>query len=193
VTRLFVLACCLSVASHAHAESEEISLADVLWSLAQHHPMISAEVANVRAADGDALSARGEFDTQLNVQGRIAPAGYYDPKRLDVVLEQPTPLWGSSLYAGYRVGRGNIAPYYGEQRTLSAGEVRAGVRVPVLQDGALDARRAGVRTTTLSVSASEHGLRKVQLDLQRDAAQAYYAWLAAGLRVKALERLVALA
>ncbi len=192
--RLYVLACCLVVASRVHAESDgSVSLADVLSSLDQHHPLISAEIANVRAAEGDALAARGEFDTLLNVQGRIAPAGYYDPKRLDVVLEQPTPVWGSSLYAGYRLGQGKIAPYYGEQRTLSAGELRAGMRVPVLQDGAIDVRRAGVRSTALSRTASEEGLRKVQLDLQRDATSAYYTWLAASLRVKALEKLVALA
>jgi len=170
-----------------------VALLEVLRSLALHHPLIAAERENVRAAEADVLSARGEFDTVLSVQGRVAPAGYYDPRRADVVVEQPTPFAGASLYAGYRVGRGNIAPYYGEQRTLSGGEVRGGVRVPLLQDRSIDARRAGVRQTELAERASEAGLQKLRLDLERDAVAAYYAWVAAGLKLRVATSLLALA
>ncbi|HEY6881957.1 MAG TPA: TolC family protein [Polyangiales bacterium] len=175
------------------AHAAELELADVLAAVEKHHPLIAAELASVRAAEADAYAARGEFDTTVSVQGRIAPAGYYDPKRAELVVEQPTPFAGASLYAGYRIGRGNIAPYYGEQRTLDGGELRGGARIPLLQDRAIDARRAGLRSSALATRASEASRDKVALDLERDAASAYFAWVAAGLKLQVSEDLLALA
>jgi cobalt-zinc-cadmium efflux system outer membrane protein len=175
------------------ARANELTLAQVLESVHAHHPLVLAELASVRAAEGEALSARGEFDTTLTVQGRMAAAGYYDPRRLDVVLEQPTPFLGASAYVGYRVTSGDVAPYYGEQRTLDEGELRAGLRVPLLQDRATDARRAAIETTSLGREASEHAYRRQLLDLERDAAAAYFAWVAAARRLAVTENLTALA
>ncbi|MET0286548.1 MAG: TolC family protein [Polyangiales bacterium] len=177
----------------APTQAQELSLDHVLDAVAAHHPLIAAEIASVQAAEAEAYAARGEFDTKLSAQGRIAPAGYYDPKRMDVTLEQPTPFAGATVYAGYRIGRGNIASYYGEQRTLEAGEVRGGVRLPVLQDRAIDARRAGLRSGELGVRASEAGRDRVALDLERSAASAYFAWVAAGLKLQVAEELLELA
>lgn len=178
----------------AHAQSERaLTLEEVLASVATHHPLIAGELQNVRAAEAEALAARGEFDTKLKVQGRVAPAGYYDPRRLDVVIEQPTPLLGASLYAGYRIGRGNIAPYYGEQRTLDHGEVRGGIRAPLLQNRAIDSRRAGVRRAELQRDASEHGFHQALLEMEQSAAEAYYSWLAAGRSLAVTEDLVSIA
>ena len=188
----------LTVIGWARAAAQEpaaqaVSFGHVLRSVSMHHPLLLAEAASVRAADAETLAARGEFDPQLSVQARLAPSGYYDPKRIDAIVEQPTPLWGTSLYAGYRVGRGNIAPYYGEQRTLSHGELRAGVRLPLLQDGSTDARRTGVRAAATQRLASESAYEKTRLDLSRDAAFAYFSWLAAGRRLVVVEGLVELA
>jgi outer membrane protein, heavy metal efflux system len=190
--RRLALALCL-VGLAARARAAELELTTVVDAVARHHPLILAEIASVRAAEADAQAARGEFDTVLSVQGRVAPAGYYDPKRADVVIEQPTPFAGASLYTGYRIGRGNIAPYYGEQRTLDAGEVRGGVRVPLLQDRAIDGRRAGVRAGELGARLSEAARDKLALDLERDAANAYYVWVAAGLKLRVADELLALA
>jgi outer membrane protein TolC len=170
-----------------------LSLDEVLQSVQTHHPLVAAEAHAVRAADAESLSARGEFDTQLSVQGRAAALGYYDPKRADVVLEQPTPYAGSSLYAGYRIGRGNIAPYYGEQRTLQGGEVRAGVRLPLLQDRAIDRRRAGLRAADKAKDLSEAGFDKLLLELVRDGSAAYFAFVAAGQKLRVADAQLALA
>jgi len=184
----------ISWANDARAEHPfALRLDDLIESLADHHPLILAERGAVDAANAELLAARGEFDTLVSVQARTVASGYYDPKRVEVVVEQPTPLLGSSLYAGYRVTRGNVAPYYGEQRTLEGGEVRAGARVPLWQDRALDARRAGRDAAQVLRKASERGYAKVVLDLEREAAFAYYAWIAAGQRLAVLDRLVSLA
>ncbi len=183
----------LALLATSPVAAQELTLDHVLDAVASHHPLIAAELASVQAAEAEAFAARGEFDTKLSAQGRIAPAGYYDPKRMDVTLEQATPFAGATVYAGYRIGRGNIAPYYGEQRTLEGGEVRGGVRLPVLQDREIDARRAGLRSGAQGVQVSEAGRDKVALDLERDAASAYFAWVAAGLKLQVAEDLLALA
>ncbi len=178
----------------ARADSEgELALHHLLTSVETYHPLLLSERASVDSAEGELLAARGEFDTVLSVQGRVVPTGYYGPKRLDVLVEQPTSVLGASLYAGYRLTMGKVAPYYGEQRTLDGGELRTGVRVPLLQDRAIDARRAGRESARTQLAVSESGYDKLILDLERDAAQAYYAWIAAGQRLAVVAKLVALA
>ena len=147
----------------AYAEPAELHLEQVLASVTSHHPLIEAERAAVSAAEGELLSARGEFDTVFTAQGRAAPAGYYDPRRVDVVLEQPTPVLGSSLYAGYRVTRGNVAPYYGEQRTLDAGEVRGGLERALVEQAPDGGVRALARGAARAVRhADEVGTKRLQ-------------------------------
>jgi len=188
---VLALVCTLVVAT-ARAEPA-LSLEEVLLSVQTHHPLLAAEASAVRAADAESLAARGEFDPQLSVQGRAAALGYYEPKRAEVVLEQPTPYAGSTLYAGYRLGRGNIASYYGEQRTLNGGEVRAGVRVPLLQDRAIDRRRAGLRTADKAKDLSEAGFDRLMLELARDGSAAYFAFVAAGQKLRVADAQLELA
>ena len=191
---LFALTSWLAASPGAASEADvSLALEDVLESLATHYPVVLAERANAEAAQAEARAARGELDTNLTVQGRIAPAGYYDPRRLDVVLEQPTTVLGATLYTGYRLTRGKVAPYYGEQRTLDRGEVRGGVRVPLLQDRALDARRAGLATSDARAESAQESYRELLLELERSAAQAYFAWLSAGQKLQVAEGLVTLA
>lgn len=195
MTHLILLGLVLAfVPRLARAELEAaLSLEDVLRSVETHHPQLAADLLAVRSAEQEARAARGAFDTQLSVRGQVAPLGYYDYQRADVSLEQPIPVGGLALYSGYRLGRGNIAPYYGEQRTLSAGEVRGGMRASLLQDRSIDAPRAALRSAKLAEEASQAGYEGTRLSLAREAASAYFAWVAAGLRLHIYEDLLALA
>lgn len=183
----------LSAPPLARAEADPLQLREVLSSLHAHHPLIASERATLDASRAEARAAYGEFDATLNVQARVAPAGYYDPKRVDVWLEQPTPLLGASAYAGYRLTRGKVAPYYGEQWTLDRGELRGGLRLPLLQDRSVDARRAGIAGTQAQAEAAEHDYQRLALDLEREASAHYFGWVAAGRKIEVLERLLALA
>ena len=199
-TRLvFALALVLPLRSEAQERTRDavdptstLELHHVLESTRQYHPLIAAERMSVRAAEGDALAARGEFDTTVTVTGRAAPVGYYDVRRADVVLEQPLPVLGASVYTGYRVMRGRVAPYYGEQITLRGGEVRAGMKLPLLQDLQLDGRRAGLQASQAQLRAESAAYNETLLDLECDAAEAYISWVAAGRRLAELQQLVAL-
>ena len=175
------------------AAEAPLVLEGVITSLRTHHPLIAGERAALRAARGDALAAQGEFDTTLTVQARVAALGYYDPRRLDVLIEQPTGALGATVYGGYRVTRGKVAPYYGEHNTLDGGELRGGVRVPLLADSRVDGRRTQVRTSEAQVQAERHMLAETLLDLEREAALAYFTWLAAGQRLSEVEALLELA
>jgi outer membrane protein TolC len=81
----------------------------------------------------------------------------------------------------------------GEHNTLDRGELRAGVRLPLLQDLRTDARRAGIGASEAETRAAQHALAELLLDLERDAAGAYFGWVAAGQRLRVLENLVELA
>jgi outer membrane protein, heavy metal efflux system len=175
------------------SERASLELEQVLHSVRTHHPLLLAERATLARSQAEQLAARGEFDAVLTAQARGAALGYYDPRRLDVALEQPTPLLGLTAYGGYRITRGKVAPYYGEQNTLDRGELRGGVRLPLLQGLRTDSRRAGVRVSDAEARAAGHALDELVLDLARDGAGAYFAWAAAGQRMRVLDELVALA
>jgi outer membrane protein TolC len=175
-------------------EGRPLTLASVLASVEHHHPELEVARLSVRAAEGERLSAEGAFDLSLTAQGYAAPVGYYDWARADVRLEQPTALWGATFVAGYRVGRGRPLPdYYGEHETLPGGEVRAGLVVPLLRGGPIDARRARSWRAEQAIVAEEEGMAARRLGMQREAAHAYFRWVAAGLRVRIASDLLALA
>lgn len=201
LTRILVLALAgwFGGTSEARAQSAEepapagLELERVLHSVRTHHPLLLAERSALARSRAEQLAAQGEFDPLLTVQGRATALGYYDPKRVDVAIEQPTSLLGLTVYGGYRRTTGKVAPYYGEQRTLDRGELRGGARLPLLQDMRVDARRAGVRATEAEARAQGHALDELLLDLERDGAAAYFGWVAAGQRLRVLDGLVELA
>ncbi|MCB9592667.1 MAG: TolC family protein [Sandaracinaceae bacterium] len=171
-----------------------LTLGAVLASVERHHPTLESARQSVRAAEGEQLAAEGGFDLSLTAQGWAAPVGYYDWGRADVMLEQPTPLWGASVSAGWRIGRGGDVPsYYGQYQTLDAGEVRARVRVPLWRDGPIDARRARMWRAEHATDAEEASLEARRLSMRLDAARAYWSWVAAGQRYQVAAGLLELA
>ncbi len=162
---------------------DSLTLGQVLASVERHHPSLESARQRVRAAEGEQLAADGGFDLMVSARGWAAPEGYYDWGRADVALEQPTPLWGSSVYAGWRIGRGGDIPgYYGQYETLDLGELRVGVSVPLWRDGPIDARRARIWRAEHATDAEYARLGAQRLQMQLSAASAYWRWVAAGRR-----------
>ncbi|MCC6875129.1 MAG: TolC family protein [Sandaracinaceae bacterium] len=174
--------------------SPPLTLGEVLSSVERHHPQLEMAREAVRAAEGERLAAEGGFDLSLAAQGFGAPAGYYDWARADVRVEQPTELWGTRFIAGWRIGRGSPVPgYYGEHETLTGGELRAQVVVPLWRDGPIDERRARLWRSQHGVTAEAQSLEARRLAMARDAARAYWRWVAAGLKVRIASDLLTLA
>lgn len=173
---------------------EPLTLGQVLTSVERHHPTLEAALERVRAAEGEQLAAEGGFDLSLTATGWAAPQGYYDWGRADVQLDQPTPLWGTTFSAGWRIGRGGDIPvYYGQYQTLDLGEARVGVRVPLWRDGPIDGRRARMWRAGHTTDAERADLDARILQIRLDATQYYWTWVAAGRKYRVASELLDLA
>jgi len=170
-----------------------LELNEVLDSVNQHHPTIAGALADREGAVGEMLAADGAFDPVFRANAGVIPLGEYPHRRVDVSVEQPTPLFGTTFFGGYRVGNGSFAPYDGKRETNALGEVRAGVMVPLGRNGWTDRRRAGMERAALGVSASELAVQATRIEHTRLAAHRYWAWVAAGARVRAVEDLLQIA
>ncbi|MGB5682314.1 MAG: TolC family protein, partial [Polyangiales bacterium] len=155
---------------------------EVLQSVTSHDPRIRQAVQRVRKAEGNATAARGAFDPRLEGNAKLLTGAYYDNRSADAELRQPTTLWGSEIFVGYRVGRGinQRWPTYRDDQTLSGGEVRAGIEVPVWRGGLIDPERAERARTMKLEEAAEQDLSVTELDLELGAAQAYWNWVSTG-------------
>lgn len=191
-----VVVCILLVAraSLALAESQGVlSLESVLTSADRSFPLVIAAVADQEAAAAEARVARGAFDPVVRAQMLVMPFGYYEQQRLDTWLEVPTALYGTTFYGGYRLGLGNIADYDGKAATNSGGELRAGVRVPLLRDGWIDRRRVGRFRAALGVDIASLTTQQQRLEVRRMASLRYWDWVAAGQRLRLARGLLELA
>lgn len=160
----------------------ELLLHEVLRRADEAFPSLAAARFDVEGADGDRLSAEGAFDPMWRTRVFSAPISGYPQTRLDSVIEVPTPLWGASFFAGYRLGVGKIPDYYRERETLSGGEMRAGAVVPLLRNGPTDRRRATLARAELSQHLAGQSLVQQRLEVARLAGFRYWDWVAAGHR-----------
>jgi cobalt-zinc-cadmium efflux system outer membrane protein len=177
-----------------------LALADVLDSVFHHDPRLTAADREIAYAEGQVLSARGGFDTTINF------TQYYEPLYRNaisrVLVEQNTPFWGLTVWAGYHIGiSGNpqsTVPVWdpgsaGRLLTATAGEIFVGATLPLVRDSWTDRRRTDIKVSTLERERADHARDATQLQLELDAATAYWNWVAAGLEMQVEQRLLALA
>lgn len=170
-----------------------LELNDVLSSVDQSYPLVNAASHDQTRARADLLAAKGGFDTTLKAQLQNAPSGQYENRYIDMVLEQPTPIWGARLFTGYRRGSGNFAVYDGRLLTNDLGEIRGGLEVPILRGGIIDERRARIQSSDKAVEGSQQALSSQRLEARRFATYRYYEWLATIERKHIAESLLKLA
>lgn len=170
-----------------------LTFAEVARSVEDHHPELLAARQRQNNAAGQRLAAEGGFDLRLDAELEHRPLGYYDTTHLVAKLEQPTPIWGAKLYAGYELGLGKIPLYDGDQETLDAGELKAGLLVPIWRDGPIDKRRAALGKTAAILDAEAAAARVERLQLSLEAGEAYWKWVAAGQSYQVAQALYDLA
>ena len=173
--------------------AEPLTIEELLASVDRAFPLIEAVVAERRLAEGAAVSARGEFDLKLKAEAESQQFGFYRNESVKGFLEQNTTLWGTTVYGGYRVGRGTFGPYDEKALTLSGGEWSGGFRMPLLKDRAVDRRRADLQTTTLEVQGAEFTISKERLKIYKAALKQYWDWVAAGRQIAVAKGLLELA
>ena len=173
--------------------AEPLTIEELLASVDRAFPLIEAVVAERRLAEGAAVSARGEFDLKLKAEAESQQFGFYRNESVKGFLEQNTTLWGTTVYGGYRVGRGTFGPYDEKALTLSGGEWSGGFRMPLLKDRSVDRRRADLQTTTLEQQGAEFTISKERLKIYKAALKQYWEWVAAGRQIAVAKGLLELA
>lgn len=202
MTRRFIKACALGLGlavvlaarpGSAAPPSRPLGLDEVLRAVDQHHPDLEQRRQSLAGAEAKRDGAKGNWDPSLRFGTRWNPVGFYENGQVDASLKQQTPLWGLGLYAGYRLGFGSYPVYKGELETLSGGEFRAGLDLPLWKGGPIDPGRAEIQRTKLLARAADCDVRGAQLSLGRKAARSYWRWVATGQEVEIQRQLLSVA
>jgi outer membrane protein, heavy metal efflux system len=171
-----------------------LSLTQVLSAADRAFPSVAAAIADVVAADAEAMAATGGFDPVARGRAFLTPPGVgpYPQFRSDLIAEVPIPGTPLNLFGGYRFGvplgldkNGNpnlIQSYYQERLTFLAGEFRLGASMPLLRNLWIDRRRATVQRTELGQEAARQAETLQRIEVARLAAFRYWDWVAAGMR-----------
>lgn len=173
--------------------TEPLTLAEVLFSVLAHYPLLQAVERERGIAAGRMTTAMGAFDTNVNMAGNSLNPGTYENYRSDFGLSQQLMFGGITAFGGYRTGFGDFPTYNLGQKTADAGEFRGGLNLPLARNREIDRARATRAQAQLDISLAEPAIERSRLDYMRSAARAYWAWMGSGERYAAGERLVDLA
>lgn len=171
---------------------QSLALADVIASVYKNYPSVLQAREEINRAAGEQMSAEGAYDLKLKGYALNEPTGFYRNYRHGIGVARQT-WWGGYLSAGYRIGRGEFAPWYKERETEKAGELKVGLMQPLLQGRALDPQRVAFFQADLSQQLANPIIQQAILDAARDASVLYWEWVAAGAKLKAQEKLLELA
>lgn len=169
-----------------------VVLEDVFGNIEKTFPVILLATREIRKAEFDILAAQGAFD--LALRGSVNnTTGYYQTNRAEMNIVKPTPIWGTSFFAGYRVSNGEFPDYYTPRRTTPGGEIRFGGRIPLWRDRSVDSDRLELRQSQINKDIAGNMLDEQRLGVYRDAAASYWNWVAAGKRKRIVQDLLKIA
>ncbi|WP_161602553.1 TolC family protein [Tautonia marina] len=157
-----------------------LMLQEVRVSSERLYPPFLAVLENRNKADGSVQSSMGAFDLAINADSRNYPLGYYDRAVHSVFLTQPIMNSGGKAFTGYRLAYGDYPTYYNYLNTLGGGAFVSGFEQPLLQNLRLDSRRARLFQAEIERRRVEPSILRERITLLRDAAKAYWTWVAAG-------------
>jgi outer membrane protein TolC len=173
-------------------QGEALTLDHVRASLLSTFPLVAAANASRDIAAGEAIASHGPYDLRLKATSEAGPLGFYQTYRQQAGVEQEL-FNGSTLFAGYRLGRGNYQPWYLERQTNEGGEFKVGFLKPLAQNRPIDPNRAEFFRAHLEQDRVEPEIQAQILLFIRDASVAYWEWLAAGRNLAIAEDILELA
>lgn len=159
-----------------------VTLPDVVHSISRHYPQLRAVEQERVLAAAAVITARGVFDVNLRSQEHWV-GDTFDYQRYHLNVEQQTPFYGLSYFAGYRLGSGRYPVYYDWMKTAEGGELRAGVSVPLLRGLAIDRARATLARARIDQAIAEPSIHQQRIDIARAGALTFWTWVAAGQRL----------
>ncbi len=147
-------------------------------SVIKNFPLIEEAIFKERAAEGAMTAAEGAFDHKLKFKSRNRIEDKYDNQYFETTIERDTGLRGINLIAGHRQGSGFFPLYDGKYDTSSAGEIFAGLSVPLLRDSGTDEGRTNLAVRKIEKhQATEDRKLKVNVSIHK-ALSLYYKWIA---------------
>lgn len=163
--------------------NQGLQLSQVLESVNKHYPPLRAALLERPVAEAERLVATGRFDLLLKAKADVQQLGFYENERFQVQVEQPTTLWGSTVYSGYAQTTGRFPDYDGKLVTNDGGQYLAGVKVPLARDRAIDSRRAELAQRTIGIRLADLSIDQQRIAILQGATRRYWDWVAAGRRL----------
>jgi outer membrane protein TolC len=157
----------------------QLKLDEVISSVQLSFPLLEVAYLENTIASANQLAAWGAFDVKLKAASENGPLGFYETYRQTAGVTRPL-YDGGEVFGGYRIGRGNFQPWYLERQTNDGGEFKAGVRVPLVRNREIDARRAELWRATYQRQRARPEIRAQLVLFVRDGSVAFWNWVAAG-------------
>jgi outer membrane protein TolC len=159
--------------SHIFALTEK----DLVRSVLTNFPLIQEAELKAEAAKGELTSAEGAFDHKLIFKSRNRVEDKYDNQYLEATLERQTAFGGASLVAGHRQGLGHFPAYDGKYRTSGAGEIFAGLSIPILRNLKTDEFRTNLKIKEIEKKQADLGIVLKKMVYLHKALTLYYKWI----------------
>jgi outer membrane protein TolC len=144
-----------------HVSAYAISEHDIIKSVIHHFPLIEEAELKYKSAKEDVTTSEGAFDHKITFKSRNRIEDKYDNQYFETSIERQTPFGGLGLITGLRQGRGNFPFYDGKYFTSGAGELFAGLTMPLLRDFQTDEYR-----TELQISKYKLKAQKAELEIK---------------------------
>ena len=157
----------------ATVQPSMLTLGAVLASVNKNFPPLRAALLERPLAEAELLNQEGRFDLSLRSRLDTRNFGFFQNERFEIALEQPTTVWGSTLYSGYGISRGKYPDYDGKALTNEAGQYRAGVRVPLMRDREIDGRRADLNKSRIGLRLADLSIDQQRLTILQTATRRY--------------------
>lgn len=149
---------------------------EVRDSVLANFQLIDEAKLKVAAADSEVTAARGEFDFKLYGETRNRIEDKYDNQYFEGSIRRRTSLGGLELIAGHRQGTGTFPPYDGKYDTSTAGELFAGLGLPLLRNFSTDEARTNLEVAKIEKAQSEEQLNLKKNIYVHKALSLYHAW-----------------
>jgi outer membrane protein TolC len=162
----------LLISNLSFALSEE----QIRQRVLENFPLIEEAQSKLESSRNDVIAAEGEFDHKLSFKSRNKIEDKYDNQFIETTLERNTGFRGVGLIAGHRQGVGNFPAYDGKYETSGAGELFAGISIPLLRNFSTDQARTNLSLEKINQKQAEARLRLKQNMYVHKALSLFYKW-----------------
>lgn len=165
----------------------------IIRSVLNNFPLIEEAQLKYLSSEQEVISSEGAFDHKVGFKSRNRIEDKYANQYFESIIERQTKFKGINLMAGHRQGRGLFPFYDGKLETSGAGEIFAGITLPILRNFQTDEAR-----TQLEISRFKQRLAKAERELKENiyihkALSLYYKWIFYNQKIKIRNDILAIA